>query len=363
MNNWYELALTYVKGIGVVSAKKLLTHFGSAEAVFKASRSDLLVVPGIGPHTVAALSDKQVFQNADKEMAFMEKHRINGLAWASKNYPKRLMECADAPVMLFYRGTADLDHARIVSIVGTRHATAYGKGICDEFIRALQAYGVMVVSGLAYGIDSCAHKASVKYNIPTVGVLGHGLDRIYPDSNRGLAANMLENGGLITEYPSDSLPERGHFPERNRIIAGLADVTVVVEGALRGGALITAEIANNYNRDVCAFPGNIQQEFSTGCNYLIKTHRANLITRVEDLEYLMNWEPKLEKINDAQLSKLNVSAQEEKLYKIVIENGQVSIDTLALMMDIPTAKLALILLEMELKGLLAALPGKVFRAV
>ncbi len=362
MEPFYSIALTQVKGVGPVLAKHLLAHFGTAEAVFSADRNSLMAVAGVGEHLAAVIRDTNVLRGAEKEWSFVEKHRISTLLWGDDAYPRRLMECPDAPVLLYYQGKAGLNGKRVISIVGTRDATGYGKAICEELIEALNPYDVVVVSGLAHGIDSFTHAASVKSGIPTVGVLGHGLDRIYPAVNRELAGALLSaGGGLLTEYPSNTSPDRQHFPERNRIIAGLADVTVVVEAALKGGALITAEIANSYNRDVCAFPGNIRQASSGGCNYLIKTHRAHLITSINDLAYLMDWLPDKTAPESRQMQMpLNLSAPEQKIFSLVEANGRIDVDRLSLKAGVPQSKLAIILLEMEMKGLLVALPGKVY---
>src|SRR5690606_35338000 len=276
-----------------------------------------------------------------------------------------LRNCADAPMLLYYKGHADLDNTRVVSIVGTRNATAYGLAMCQELVKGLQPHSPLVVSGLARGIDSYAHRAALAHDIPTVGVLGHGLDRIYPAANRNMAARMVEQGGLLTEFPSGTIPERTNFPMRNRIIAGLADVTVVVEAAFKGGALITAEIANSYNRDVCAFPGNTQQEFSAGCNYLIKTHRAHLIQGVDDLAYLMDWTVDEAKSDVGKQLALPVSldTDEKRVHDIVRQAGPIAIDELMIQLHWPQSKLAMTLLQLEIKGIVVALPGKVYKAV
>ena len=364
MSLLHQIALSKINGVGPVLSRQLLAYFGSAEAVFAAPKKDLLAIRGIGHRLIEAIQEPKVIREAETELRFVEKHGIQALPWGDRRYPRRLADCADAPSLLYYKGNAALDAPRIISIVGTRNATSYGKSVCAEFIKALVPYDVTIVSGLAYGIDSHAHRNALAYCIPTVGVLGHGLDRIYPAANRGMAANMLDNGGLLTEFPSNTNPDRQNFPMRNRIIAGLADVTVVVEAAAKGGALITAELANTYNRDVCAFPGNLNQEFSAGCNYLIKTNRAHLITGAKDLAYLMNWEsePKPQVSKQLRLD-LSLDASEQQAFDIILSEGQVAIDELARRLGWPQSKLALTLLEMEMKGAIAALPGKVYRIV
>jgi len=362
MSLLHQIALTKIKGIGPVLARSLLSHFGNAKAVFSASNKELLGIPGIGNQLAGVITATPALREAEKELEFAEKHGISVLFQDHAEYPKRLKSCYDAPLLLYYKGNADLNHRRVVSVVGTRSATDYGKSICAALMEGLAPYQVIVVSGLAYGIDSYAHRDALKRGIPTVGVLGHGLDRVYPAANRNLAKQMLECGGLLTEFSSGTNPDKSNFPMRNRIIAGLADVTIVVEAASRGGALITAELANNYNRDVCAFPGNTRQEFSAGCNYLIKTNRANLMTHAKDLEYLMNWTAGPAKTTPAQLAlPLSLTADQQTVYGIVKQMNEAGIDELSYRLNWPQSKLAITLLELEINGAIVALPGKVFR--
>lgn len=365
MSLLHQIALTKITGVGPTVARHLLAEFGSAEAIFAASKKQLRTIPYVRESMAEAITAKEVLSAAEKELEFTEKHDIRLLFFSEKNYPRRLRACGDAPMLLYYKGNADLDNARVVSIVGTRNATAYGMALSQELVQGLQAHGALVVSGLAHGIDSHAHRAALAHHVPTVGVLGHGLDRIYPAANRNIAARMLDNGGLLTEFPSGTTPERTNFPMRNRIIAGLADVTIVVEAAFKGGALITAEIANSYNRDVCAFPGNTQQEFSAGCNYLIKTHRAHLIHGIEDVEYLMDWAlTEANKTAGKQLPlHVSLDANEQKVHDVVRKAGSIGIDNLMIELHWPQSKLAMTLLQLELKGVIVALPGKMYKVV
>jgi len=363
MSLLYQIALTKINGVGPVIARQLLNYFPDPEGIFRATKKELLTIPGIGNRLAEAVLDKQALHAAENEIRFIEKHRINAFFRNDAGYPKRLEECPDAPILLYYKGNADLNANRMVSIVGTRNATEYGKSICSALIRDLQPYGVTVISGLAYGIDSYAHRNALEYSVPTIGVLGHGLDRIYPSANRALAAHMLEEGGLITEFTSGTNPDKQNFPMRNRIIAGLSDVTIVVEAALKGGALITAEIANTYFRDVCAFPGNLDREFSSGCNYLIKTHRAHLITCADDLAYLMNWVAMKSPPQKALPVVVNLTSEEQQAYDLIQGAGQATVDELARHLQWPQSKLAITLLEMEIKGVVTALPGKVYRTL
>ena len=360
MDLLYTLALTKIKGVGLATARNLLSHFGSAETLFLAPRAELESIRGIGPQLAAAIHRSTILAEAEAELRYLEQHGIQALHYEASNYPERLKNCPDAPLLLYYRGTANLNSPRIVSIVGTRKCTAYGKHLCAGFINGLAPYQVLVISGLAHGIDSHAHRAALTEKLPTVAVMGHGLDRVYPLGNTELAKQMVENGGLLSEYPIGTPPEKHHFPMRNRIIAGLADVTVVVEAAIRGGALITAELANGYNRDVCAFPGNIGQDASAGCNHLIKTNRAHLISSAKDLAYLMNWTIE-QTPKTAQRPAVTLSDTAQQLYDTISLLGRTDMDTITSRLLWPQGTLAAALLELEIKGMIQALPGKTFQ--
>ena len=360
-----KIALTKIKGIGPKLSRTLLAYNGSVDEIFRSSKKQLLSIPNIVEIIANSIISKSYLKDAEEEYNFVQKHNIE-IAWIEDtNYPKRLRNCEDAPVLLYFKGNVSLNPSRAISIVGARNATSYGKRICEEFIQQLKEYDVQIISGLAYGIDSLAHRESLKNQIPTIGVLGYGLDRIYPATHHELASRMLENGGLLTEFPSGTNPDRQNFPMRNRIIAGLADVTIVVEDAQKGGALITAEIANTYNRDVCAFPGGIDQEYSAGCNYLIKTHRAHLIRHVDDLSYLMNWNKEDSKPTSRQLTILpaDMTKDEKKVYEFIKEQEHTTVDEIALYCDWPQSKLAIVLLEMEMKNILISLPGKTYKLI
>ena len=261
MSTRHKIALTFIKSIGPVNAKNLLAYCGSAEAVFSASKKQLLQIPGIGDKTVDAILNTDALKRAAEELKFVEKHGIEVLFFSDDNYPRRLKHCVDSPILLYFKGKADLNHPRIISVVGTRNATDYGRNICKQLGEVLSAYNVLVVSGLAYGIDVTAHKECIANEITTIGVLGHGLDRLYPQIHKTVSQKMVLNGGLLSEFPTLTNPDRQNFPQRNRIIAGIADATIVVEASIKGGALITAEIANSYNKDVYAFPAE-QMMFS-----------------------------------------------------------------------------------------------------
>jgi DNA processing protein len=357
----HKIALSLIKGIGPMHAKGLLIHFGSAEAVFNATKEQILKIDGIGATRVNAILHNDAIAKAEKHLEFIEKHKIEVLFYADDNYPKRLRNCYDAPLLLYYKGNADLNHHRIISIVGTRNATAYGKMLCKQLVEVLKPYNVIVMSGLAHGIDAAAHKESLVYDVPTVGVLGHGLDRIYPAVHKELTQKMVHNGGLLTEFLPGTNPDRENFPKRNRIIAGISDVTIVVEASLKGGALITAEIANSYNRDVYAFPGRINDEFSEGCNFLIKTNRAALINNPMDLIYYLGWDNETPKMAEIQAQMpLNLSKDEEKVY-LILKEKPLSIDDLSLVTNMQQSKLAILLLMLEMQGVIVSLPGKVYK--
>lgn len=365
MNILEKIALTKIKGIGPKLSRTLLAYNGSVEEIFRSSKKQLLTIPNIGEYIANNIVSKSYLKDAEEEYNFIQKHSIDIIWIEDNNYPKRLKNCEDAPILLYYKGSASLNPSRVISVVGTRNATSYGKRICEDFIQDLKDYDVQIVSGLAYGIDSLAHRNALKHDIPTIGVLGHGLDRIYPAAHHELASRMLESGGLLTEFPSGTNPDRQNFPMRNRIIAGLADITVVIEAAQKGGALITAEIANTYNRDVCAFPGAIDQEYSAGCNYLIKTNRAHLIRHADDLAYLMNWDKEELQPAPRQLLLIpqDMSKDEKKVYNFIQEQEQTTIDEIALHCDWPQSKLAIVLLEMEMKNILLSLPGKTYKLI
>jgi len=358
----YKIALTLIPGVGSVNGKSLVAYCGGVKAVFMEKKRALLRIPGIGEQTVNAITNHNVFERAEKECSFIEKNKITPLFYLDKAYPVRLKQCHDSPLLLYYKGTTDLNVPKIVALVGTRKATEYGRDMCRKIVEGLAEHNVLIVSGLAYGIDTWSHKAALDSNLETVAVLGHGLDRIYPYANRALAEKMTETGGLLSEYISNTLPDRENFPMRNRIIAGISDAVVVVEAGETGGALITGEIANSYNRDVFAVPGRIGDPHSEGCNRLIKINKAALIQSAKDISYLLNWnaEPAKKKTVQRQLFQ-NLSPDEELIVGTLKEKGDLDIDTLLLETGILPAKAATILLNMEFEGILRCLPGKLYR--
>lgn len=356
----YKIALTLIPGVGDITAKRLIAYCGSAEAVFREKRQSLLKIPGIGEVLADTVFKQNVLERAEQELHFIETHGIRALAIDSAGYPERLKQCVDAPLVLFVKGNADLNAAYTLAVVGTRKATAYGREACQELIQGLAIVNPLIISGLAYGIDTISHKAALDNRLCTVGVLAHGLDRIYPSTNITLARKMLAEGGLVSDFVSGTNPDRENFPKRNRIIAGLADAVVVVEAAAGGGALITADLGNSYNRDVFAIPGRWKDEFSVGCNYLIRTNRAALIQTAQDLLEAMNWVKKSGPVPSQIELMINLNPDEELIFRILRENGESGMDILSLSSDLSHGKIANALLQMELRGIVRSLPGKRF---
>lgn len=359
----YQIALTLLPGVGIKSARRLIEYVGSAESLFKEKKSSLMNIPRLGEAAIASLSDSKIYlDRAAKEIVFIEKHKIKTWFFTDENYPYRLKQCADCPILIYGLGNADLDSKYILSIVGTREATDYGKEMCRTLISGLKELGVLIVSGLAYGIDTSAHRNALDVSLPTVGVLAHGLDRIYPSTNTELAHRMTTNGGLVTEFMSGNEPDRENFPMRNRIIAGLSDATIVIEAGAKGGALITADIANSYDRDVFAVPGRVSDNYSTGCNNLIKTNRAALVQKPEDIMYIMGWEQIPDKKTPAQQKLfIQLEPDQETIVGILQEYGDCSIDRLCIESHLSATKVAAGLLNLEFEGIIKSLPGKMYK--
>lgn len=358
----YQIALTLLPGIGDISGKKFVAYCGSAEAIFMERKAALQKISGIREATLEAISNpKELLKRAEAEIHFMEKNGIKPLYYQDVDYPRRLLQCDDCPMMLYYKGNVNLNAERVVAIVGTRNVTEYGKENCMRLVEELTHDQVMVVSGLAYGVDTMAHRAAVSHGVPTVGVMGNGMQVVYPSTNRKLASEMLLNGGLLTECMSGTQPDRENFPRRNRIIAGMSDAVIVVESALKGGSLITADLANSYSRDVFAFPGRVMDLFSQGCNYLIRTQRAHLMEGAADLRYVMRWDPQ-QHVTPLQTTLFREFTEEEKLIMNLFENQQVvALDDMIVKTNLTTTKLASLLLNLEFDGILTSLPGKRYK--
>jgi DNA processing protein len=359
---FYQLALTFVPDVGAKTGRVLYEHFGTAKDIFKAKLHDIKAIAGIDEKRSKGFRDDQVLKKAEAELHIIAKHGINILSFRNGNYPGRLAQCVDSPLILYYRGNANLDAQKIVAIVGTRKSTDYGQRLVDELIDGLQSQeDIIIISGLAAGIDTLAHKKSLDLNIPTIGVLGHGLDRMYPVGNKKLAKEMIENGGLLTEFPFDTVPDKGKFPMRNRVVAGLADVTIVVESAISGGALITARMASGYNRDVAAFPGRVNDSRSAGCNKLIRTNVAGMITCSDDLLDMMNWNKSNKPKAIQKELFINLTPEEQKLIDILRTKDQVHADELYHTTGYTSSQLAATLLQLEMQDLIKSLPGKFYR--
>lgn len=359
----YQIALTQIDGVGDITARNLLTILGNEKAVFDTSREELIARTHISHKQADAVLSPEVFVRAEKEKEFVTKNNIQTYFINEQNYPRRLRECIDAPVLLYYKGKADLNAQKIVSIVGTRNSTSYGDNFCDRFLHELaEMYpDVLIVSGLAYGIDACAHRAALRYDLPTVGVLAHGLDRIYPSKHRQLALEMVSGGGLLTEFGSGTNPDRHNFVRRNRIVAGMADAVIVVESPEKGGSLITAELANSYCKDVFALPGRASDAKSLGCNKLIAEHKADLLLSVNYFLEQMSWDADSQNMKkQPRQQELFVSlTDEEQAVVNSLSDGELHIDQLSIRLCLPVYELLPLLLEMELKGIVQNRPGNI----
>ncbi len=359
----HQIALTLVPNIGDVRAKALLETFGDAESIFKASKKNLENIEGIG--TIAANSIKYFadFKICEDEIKFIEKSKITPLFITDENYPQRLLNCYDSPTLLYYKGNANLNTTKIISIVGTRSNSDYGKNICDNIIADFAEQNVLIISGLAFGIDTIAHKASLKNNLKTVGVMAHGLDKVYPAQNKSLAVEMLGQGGILTDFMSGTNPDRQNFPRRNRIVAGICDALLVIESSAKGGSLITAELANSYNKDVFAIPGRVNDSRSEGCNYLIKNNKALLITSADDLLHIMNWKEAPKKVKQQRELFIELTPDEKIITDILKERENIQIDELYFKSGLSSSAVAQALLMLEMQGVVASLPGKVFKLI
>jgi len=362
----YQIGISLIKGIGPKLARNLIAYVGNEREVFSQNVSTLSKIPGIGIALAKAIKSADVLDRAEQEIEFITKHDIQALYFTSDNYPRRLTFCDDAPIVLYAKGNVSLDCPRIVGVVGTRKASEDARLNCEQLIEGLaQRYpDVAIVSGLAYGIDVCAHRAALKYGLSTYGVMAHGLDRIYPSLHRNTAKQMLNNGGLVTEFVSETNPDKPNFVKRNRIVAGLVDALVMVESGIKGGAIITARIAESYNRDVMTFPGKPNEELAKGGNYLIKKNIAALIENVEDLEYALGWESEgIERTSQASLFHSFNSKEEEILYNVVLENKELTANELCVKSGIPVSKVSASMLSLEFAGMIKCLPGNAFRII
>jgi DNA processing protein len=372
MNNrnelFYQIALTLLPKVGPVVARNLISYCGSAEAIFHKKSDALMRVPDIGEERAMQITKHSVFELVEAELDYIQKHKIKPLFYLSEDYPRRLKHCHDAPILLYFKGKTNLQAERMVAIVGTRNATEYGLEITAQLVNDLKPYGVTIVSGLAYGIDIQAHREAIRHGIPTIGVLAHGLNRLYPNVHRASAEKMQLNGGLMTEFASRSTLVPENFPSRNRIVAGLCDAVIVVEAAKKGGALITADIAMSYNRDVFAVPGRVGDPFSEGCNNLILSNRAGLITGIENIAYNMGWElesttGKAKKVAPQRSLFLDLNEEEKKIVDQLELSKTVHIDELFHRCELTSGRLSTALLGLEMKGVVKCQPGKMYGLV
>ncbi len=358
------LRLQRIPNVGDVTAKKLLTHCGNANSIFEDKLPHLLKIDGIGSFTLKNLHHKQYLEEAERELNHILKEKTNVSYFMDENYPEYLKHCIDGPIALFHRGNVNLAKRRIVSVVGTRNITSYGSAFCEKFIEDLAPLNPIVVSGFAYGVDICIQKAAMKHGLQTIGCLAHGLNQVYPKVHAKYVSEVEKNGGFYTEFWSTSNPERENFLKRNRIIAGMSEATIVIESSAKGGSLVTADIANSYNRDVFAVPGRADDKYSIGCNNLIKQQKAHMITSAADLVYLLDWEIEPKKNNAIQQQLfIELDDTEQTIFSYLQSNGKQLLDSIALMCGLPISKVSSTLLHMEIKGVVRPLPGKLFEAI
>ena len=356
----YQLALTRVPHIGCVQARLLIETFHTAESVFKAKESTLEKIEGIGTVRARSIRSFSGFREQEEELRFMEENKIAPLFLTDEQYPKRLLNCYDPPTLLFYNGTADLNTSKIVAVIGTRNNSEYGKLMTEKIIEELASLQPLILSGLAYGIDAIAHKTALKLQTPTVGVLAHGLDLLYPNQHKTIARDMLANGGgLLTEFRKGTQPDRHNFPSRNRIVAGMCDAVLVIETSQKGGSMITANLANSYNKDVFAVPGKVTDLKSEGCNALIRSNKAVLIQKGTDLIEFMGWAPSRSNSKPIQKSLfVTLSEEERSILNLLEKEKSLSIDEINFACPLSSSSIAAVLLQLELHGIIQSLPGK-----
>lgn len=358
------LTLQHIPYLGDGSIKKLIGHFGSAQDVLKQNKTALLKIEGIGEHKLQSFWDEKHSAFAKAELTYIKAHNITYSCYTDIDYPQRLKHCIDSPVVLFKRGNIDMDNPKIISIVGTRKITSYGTAFVENLIEDLAPLNPIIVSGFAYGVDITAHKAAMKHNLQTIGVLAHGLNQVYPKVHSKYIKEMEFHGGFVTDFWSSDAFVHTNFLQRNRIIAGLSEATIVIESAEKGGSLVTADFANGYNRDVFAVPGRVDDTLSLGCNNLIKQQKAHMLTNIADLIYILNWklQGKAPKAIQKQLF-VELDDDEKIIWKFLKDKGKEHMDLIAVHCHLPTHKIAGILLTMELKGVVKPLPGKLFELI
>ena len=362
----YQIALTQIKGVGVAHARNLMEFMGDEEEIFKGSISKLEAIPRISKRLISEIRNPEVLRKAEKELEFVIKNNLHLIFYTDEKYPQRLNNCVDAPILMYAKEDVDFNGEKAISIVGTRNSTRYGNDFSREFIKelSLKFPDVQIISGLAYGIDICAHRAALENGLSTVAVLGHGLDRIYPYVHRQTAIEITKNGALLTEYPSETNPDGHNFVRRNRIVAGMADATIVMESGTKGGSLITADIANSYFREVFALPGRIHDKMSYGCNKLISENKALLLQNTENFISQMGWEMDERKILPRQTELFHdLTPDEEKVYEILKKDSPKQLNNLSIELNVPLTELLMTLLELEMKNIVTALPGGMYKIV
>jgi DNA processing protein len=357
------LRLQKCKAVGDILAKKLIVNVGDVSQIFKEKATSLSKINGIGNHVLKHLFDEKNVKLAAEELKYVQENRIAYSYFLEDDYPTNLQHCIDSPILLFQDGNIDFSNQKIISIVGTRNMSSYGRDFCNQLVKDLAQYNPIIVSGFAYGVDICAHKAAVKNNLQTVAVLAHGLDEIYPKVHKKYINQVSENGGFLTEFWHNETPLRENFLKRNRIVAGISKATIIIESAAKGGSLVTADIANSYDKDVFAVPGRTTDLYSKGCNNLIKNNRAFLLNSAEEIVKMLNWDLyEKPKVIQKQLF-LDLDEKEQKIYDLLHEKGKQMLDVISLECNIPIYQLSAILLQMELKGVSKPLPGKMFELV
>ena len=359
----YQLALIHVPNIGSVHARILAEKFGSAEAIFRTPKGQLEKIEGIGSIRARRIKDFKGFDSCEKEITFIKRFGIETFFLTDKEYPQRLLHCYDPPTLLFFKGTANLNAPKIIGIIGTRNNTDYGKQQTEKLIRELSTQNILIISGLAFGIDAIAHKASIKNGLSTVGVLAHGLDQVYPPEHTSLAKDMIrKGGGLLTEFPSATKPDKHNFPTRNRIVAGLCDAIIVIETGIKGGSMITAELANGYNKDVFAFPGRVSDAKSAGCNYLIQNNKAMLLNDAEQLLETMGWkETTIKPVAKQKELFIQLNPDEKLVVDLLQEKTTLHIDEIKRFSGLSNSNVASTILNLELQNVIVSLPGKIYR--
>ncbi len=353
----HVLALQKVKHVGDVLAKRMIGICGSAEAVFKEKKNALLKIDGVGIRTLLDINDKRWAQLAEEELKFIRANNIQCLFFRESNYPERLKHCIDGPLILFQKGNVNIKEQPIISVVGTRNITTNGIDFCKYLIAELARYNPIIVSGFAYGADITAHLAAVEHNLQTIACLAHGFEQIYPRAHERHLVNIMRHGGLLTDFWSTDEFERTNFLRRNRIIAGLSEATVVIESAAKGGSLVTADIANSYDREVFAAPGRTTDSQSEGCNNLIKQHQAHILTKPEDIPFMLRWD-EIDFQEKTELKLPELSELEKRIYDLLKKERKIELDNIVILSDLPVARVNLILLELELRKLVRSLPGK-----